>query len=116
MPDTMLDEPMDDRDLYRMVDELLHYVWDPIGVAGEPRARDEYYGYVPATFKLVQEGAAAEAIAAHLQSIATDGMGLSPNSQHALKVARLLIEWRNLVRVSPSTLRSRLPPMPSYKD
>jgi hypothetical protein len=35
---------MDDRDLYRMVDEILHYVWDPIGVAGEARARDEYNG------------------------------------------------------------------------
>ncbi len=49
-----------------MVDEILHYVWDPIGVAGEARA---------------------------------------------LKVARFLIEWRELVRVSTSMLRSKLPPM-----
>ena len=112
----MLNELMDDRDLYRMVDEILHYVWDPIGVAGEARARDEYYGYVPPTFKLVQEGAAAEAIAAYLEGIAVEGMGLSSSPQHALKVARLLIEWRDLVRVSPSTLRSRLPPIPAYKD
>ena len=112
----MLNEPMDDRDLYRAVDEILHYVWDPIGVAGEARARDEYYGYVPATFKLVQEGVAAEAIAAYLEGVAADGMGLSSSPQHALKVARLLIEWSDLVRESPSTLRSRLPRMPGYKD
>jgi hypothetical protein len=34
----MLNELMDDRDLYRMVDEIFHYFWDPIGVAGEARA------------------------------------------------------------------------------
>jgi hypothetical protein len=112
----MLNELMDDRDLYRMVDEILHYIWDPIGVSGEARARDEYYSYVPATFKLVQEGAAAEAIAAYLEGIAVDGMGLSPNPQRALKAGRLLREWRELVRESPQTLRSRLPPVPAYKE
>jgi hypothetical protein len=30
-------------ELYKRVDEVLHYVWDSIGVAGEPHARDEYY-------------------------------------------------------------------------
>jgi hypothetical protein len=112
----MLNKLMDDRDLYRMVDETLHYVWDPIGVAGEARARDEYYGYVPATFKLLREGAAAEAIGAYLDDVTVDGMGLSPNPQHTLKAARLLTEWREIVRMSPSTLRSRLPPMPEYTD
>ena len=34
-----------DEELYRRVDEVLHYLWDPIGVAGIPEARDEYYGY-----------------------------------------------------------------------
>ena len=28
-------------------DEILHYIWDPIGVAGAVMARDEYSGYVP---------------------------------------------------------------------
>jgi hypothetical protein len=31
----------------RRADEVLHYLWDPIGVAGEVMACDEYMGYVP---------------------------------------------------------------------
>lgn len=36
----------DGLELYRRVDEVLFYVWDPIGVANSPAARDEYYGYL----------------------------------------------------------------------
>ena len=32
--------------LYRAIGEILHYVWDPIGIAGVPQARDEYDSYV----------------------------------------------------------------------
>lgn len=32
-----------DMDLYRAVDEVLHFIWDPIGVRGFPEARDEYH-------------------------------------------------------------------------
>jgi hypothetical protein len=35
--------PQDKRLLSR-VEEILHYMWDPIAVAGEPQARDEYDG------------------------------------------------------------------------
>ena len=40
-----------DEELYRRVDEVLHYIWDPIGVAGAPMARDEYYAYLPQIFR-----------------------------------------------------------------
>ncbi len=49
--------------LYRAVDEVLHYIWDPIGVSGSPEARDEYQGYLPHVFGLVREGRDDEAIA-----------------------------------------------------
>jgi hypothetical protein len=29
-------------ELYRRVDEILYYVWDPIGLAASPAARNEY--------------------------------------------------------------------------
>jgi len=88
-------ERMDDHGLRCMVEETRHCVREPVGVADGARARDEYCGYVPATFRLLQEGAAVEAIAAYLDNVAVDGMGLSPNSQHAPKDARLLIKWRD---------------------
>jgi len=37
--------------LLRAVDEVLFYVWDPIGINNEPNARDEYYSYVPQVFE-----------------------------------------------------------------
>ena len=45
--------PPDQMELYRRVDEVLHYLWDPIGVAGAPEARDEYYSYLPHVFSLL---------------------------------------------------------------
>jgi hypothetical protein len=33
-------------ELYKRVNEVLHYVWDPIGVAYSPAARDEYQRYI----------------------------------------------------------------------
>ena len=35
------------QELYGRVGEVLHYLWDPIGVSGVPQARDEYDSYVP---------------------------------------------------------------------
>jgi hypothetical protein len=49
--------------LYRAVDEVLHYVWDPIGVAGAPRARDEYFSYLPKVYGMVKAGSDPESIA-----------------------------------------------------
>ena len=83
--------------LYRAVDEVLHYVWDPIGVAGTPEARDEYYGYLPKVFVLVRDGEEESAIAAELGSITTQRMGLSARPEHDLEIARLLLSWRESV-------------------
>ena len=62
--------------LYRAVDEVLHYIWDPIGVSGVPEARDEYQGYLPQVFKLVRERQSEETIANYLGTIATGGSGV----------------------------------------
>jgi hypothetical protein len=43
-----------DQELFKRVDEVLHYFWDPIGVKKVPQARDEYVGYVPKIFGLVR--------------------------------------------------------------
>jgi hypothetical protein len=83
-----------ENELHMRVDEVLHYIWDPIGVRGEPHARDEYDSYVPEVYSLLQSGAAAEQIAAHLDKIATERMGLNSNIEHSLLTARNLLDWR----------------------
>lgn len=84
-------------ELYRRVDEVLYYVWDPIGVAHSPAARDEYQGYVPRVFAMLQEGADATSIAAYLNSIAADRMDLHPKGENSKLVADLLLEWKTKI-------------------
>jgi hypothetical protein len=83
--------------LYRAVDEVLHYVWDPIGVSLQPEARDEYHGYLPQVFRLLREGADESKIAAYLTSVTTERMGLSPRTDHDIEVARLLLAWKQSI-------------------
>lgn len=86
-----------DLELQRAVDEVLHYIWDPIGVSGVPQARDEYHGYQPRVFGLLCNGASEESIADYLSEVSTDRMGLSSNAQHDLKVASILIDWKDAI-------------------
>lgn len=81
-------------ELYRRVDEVLYYVWDPIGVATSPAARDEYQGYLPTVFTMLQEGMDASPIAAYLDNVATGSMGLDANPEHSRRVAELLLDWK----------------------
>ena len=77
----------------RRFGEVLHYAWDPIGVAGCPQARDEYDSYLQSICRLVMGGADAKVVANHLTQVVTDAMGLSANRKKDLEVAGILIEW-----------------------
>lgn len=73
----------------------MHYVWDPIGVAGTPQARDEYDSYVPQVIKRLLADASAEEIAQYLDSIESGSMGLTRlfgRRKETSKAAELLIE------------------------
>jgi hypothetical protein len=64
-------------ELYRRVDEVLSYLWDPIGVVGIPEARDEYHGYLPHVFSMLVNGSARGAIADYLNEVVSDRMGMT---------------------------------------
>ena len=87
-----------EKDVFRYCNEVLHYIWDPIGVAGSPHARDEYDSYVPGVVSRLFSDANAKVIAKHLTQIATDSMGLSANTQHDLETAELLIQWCQVLK------------------
>ncbi len=87
----------EDAELYRRCDEVLHYIWDPIGVAGEPAARDEYDSYLPRVFALVRGRADAHEIAAHLVEIADKDIGVGVKPEHAQYVAERLLNWRDWI-------------------
>lgn len=88
-----------DEELYRRVDEVLHYLWDPIGVAGTPEARDEYYGYLPHVFALLKTSTDGDDIAEYLLSIEKDRMELKVDSSSRQRVSRAvetLLRYREL--------------------
>ncbi len=63
-----------ENELYQRVDEVLHYLWDPIGVSDVPGARDEYHSYVPQVFSLLKQR--------------------KENAKKDMNIAEILINWR----------------------
>jgi hypothetical protein len=88
-----LNHPLDQK-LYQAVDEVLHYIWDPIGICDEPKARDEYYSYSSHVFELLKNGASEKEIADYLYFSTTERMGLSANTERDLHVVNVLISYR----------------------
>jgi len=83
-----------EKGLYRRVDEILFYLWDPIGVCDIPMARDEYQSYLPQVFKLLLNDSKDHEVSAYLIKVESGSMGMSANSKKALEVSRLLIETK----------------------
>ena len=72
---------------------LLMRRWDPIGVAGAPQARDEYDSYVGLVADRLRTGASVEVIAALLESIRCDQMGLPVDRAADIQVSETLRTW-----------------------
>jgi hypothetical protein len=89
--------PPREAELYRRCDEVLHYVWDPIGVATAPGGRDEYHSYLPRVFALVRDNVKPEKIVEHLVNIEEESIGLPANPERARTTAEVLIEWREWI-------------------
>jgi len=94
MPDV---RALKEKIFWRRCDEVLHYIWDPIGVSDEPGARDEYEGYVPQVVKLLMSGAEEEAVVEHLVRIEVRNMGLGSTRENAARAADALVRWRDWV-------------------
>ncbi len=82
--------------LYRAIDEVLFWYWDPIGVAGEPGARDEYQEYLPQVLRLLQADDRA-GIVQFLSEIERTSMGMQPKTAHCEEVADKLLEWKRFL-------------------
>ena len=88
-------EPKDE-ELYKRIDEVIHYIWDPIGISEHPQARDEYYSYLAAIFSRVKAGKADD-IVEYMKGAARENMGLSFDIEKAKQVADVLLEWKRVI-------------------
>ena len=86
-----------EKELYRRIDEVLHYLWDPIRVSDTPQARDEYHSYLPQVFSLVLNGVDKATISEHLALVESDRMGMSPNRETIKHVVEILIETKRWI-------------------
>lgn len=84
--------------LYRLCNEVLFYVWDPIGVSTSAAARDEYDSYAKTVFRYLQEDQNAKKIADYLGKVRTSTIGLPAAPSEDRKIAELLVAWRESVR------------------
>lgn len=77
------------------VDEVLHYLWDPIGVSHFPEARDEYYTYSAQAFGMLKNGSTRAELAEYLRRIRVEqmGMGSGPDPRED-EIAKILILWK----------------------
>lgn len=82
------------KNLYKRIDEVIHYMWDPIGIAGTPEARDEYDAYIPQIFKLLIADKDEEEIVKLLRSIEIDRMGISTTKEKKEEISRILLSWK----------------------
>ncbi len=90
--------PPDPMELYKRIDELLLKEWDPIGVSEIPEARDEYYGYLPAVFRLALEGNEAR-IAEYLFSVETENMSLGGDKKKCQRIAGMVLKEKAMLNL-----------------
>lgn len=87
----------EEKALHRAVGEVLHYIWDPIGVAGSVQARNEYDGYIAQVCSLLWQNASALQISEHLVKLADQNMDLPDTQARADLATRKLLEWRDAI-------------------
>ena len=89
-----------DEELLSRVDEVLHYLWDPIGVSGVPEARDEYTSYAGVVFSFLKKGAKEAEIVQYLKKIRVEHMGMGTyedSRSNETDLAEILVNWKETI-------------------
>jgi hypothetical protein len=80
---------------------LLLREWDPIGVAHEPAAQDEYDGYVHEIHGMLIRQEPRHRLVDHLWRVETQHMGLLGNRRHTEAIADSLLALRDKIEDDP---------------
>lgn len=86
-----------DKELYARISEVLHYIWDPIGVADIPNARNEYNSYLPHLFRLVIKNNDVGEVAKYLNMVQSKKIGLGSNLKKCKEVAIIIVNWHKFI-------------------
>jgi hypothetical protein len=77
-------------EIYKKIDEILYFEWDPIGISKEDWPRDEYHSYIPEIFSLKKSGATVEEIAQALYKIDKHIMGIPGDIEFCRTIAKTI--------------------------
>jgi hypothetical protein len=82
------------REVQRAIRRVFLEVWDPLRIADEPLAQDEYDGYIGRVFELLVTGGSDKEIIEYLESaVGRMGMDGSRRSLQDVTVALRQIQW-----------------------
>lgn len=84
------------------VDEILHYVWDPIGIAGIPQCRDEYSSYTHLIVRKSKVCTRDELIQC-LLDLELHSMGIKRGLAGASRAVDAILDWDRHTSFNPST-------------
>jgi hypothetical protein len=73
------------KEIQESIRKILFNDWDPIGIKDEPKAQDEYDGYVGSIYRLLTSNASEEEIVNHLYKIERETMGIASINKNSLK-------------------------------
>lgn len=76
--------------LYKHIDEILFYKWDPIGISSDNWVRNEYESYLPKVYALVVNNSEPSIIVDYLTQ-ARARMGLNESLAKDTEIAELLL-------------------------
>jgi len=84
-------------ELLQRVDEVLYYLWDPLGVAREPQSRQEYAAFVSDIFAALLDDADEQRLMELLLLLETEFLNMAPRPSQARRIAEVLVDWRALL-------------------
>ena len=84
-------------ELERRVDEVLFYMWDPLGFKGEPYTRKEYRSYVKEVFSCLEQSKYSTEVENLLIDIVENRMGLTISREIARHVGKILHRYKKSI-------------------
>ncbi len=84
-------------ELERRVDEVLFYMWDPLGFKDEPYCRNEYRSYVQEVFSCLEQSKSSIEVENLLIDIVENRMGLIISREIARHVGKILHRYKKLI-------------------
>lgn len=89
----------EEKNLYKRIDEILFYRWDPIGISDSDWPRNEYKTYVPQVFRIALENDDPEPITEYLCKVETDYLDMKGRKNFNMRIAEQILDIKNAIEL-----------------